>query len=185
MSIVIIDVALLLLLVATAVIIVAMTRLITAGLLFGIYSLLMATLFIVLDAVDVAFTEAAVGAGVSTILILATLAITGAREEAISDRRIRSLALTLALGIALIAGTWNLPDVGTHDTPTNNHLIPRYLVDSADEIGIPNVVTSVLASYRGYDTLGEVTVIFAAGMGVLCLLAGRRRRSRHTDVEQN
>ena len=41
---------------------------------------------------------------------------------------------------------------------------------------VPNVVTSVLADYRGYDTLGETTVIFTAGIGVLLLLKGRRRR---------
>jgi multicomponent Na+:H+ antiporter subunit B len=38
------------------------------------------------------------------------------------------------------------------------------------------MVTSVLASYRGYDTLGEITVIFTAGVAVLVLLGGRRRR---------
>ena len=42
------------------------------------------------------------------------------------------------------------------------------------EIGIPNAVTSVLASYRGYDTLGEVFVIFTAGIGALALLENRR-----------
>jgi len=43
---------------------------------------------------------------------------------------------------------------------------------------VPNVVTAVLASYRGYDTLGEVTVVFTAGVGVLLLLRGRTRRRR-------
>ena len=47
--------------------------------------------------------------------------------------------------------------------------------------GIPNVVTSVLASYRGYDTLGEVTVIFTAGIAVLLLLGNWRRVTREPD----
>ena len=47
---------------------------------------------------------------------------------------------------------------------------PDYLARSVAETGIPNVVTSVLASYRGFDTLGETTVIFTAGIAVLMLL---------------
>ena len=46
----------------------------------------------------------------------------------------------------------------------------KYIIESGNEIGIPNLVTSVLASYRGYDTLGEITVIFTACIGVLILL---------------
>jgi multicomponent Na+:H+ antiporter subunit B len=53
---------------------------------------------------------------------------------------------------------------------------PRYLERSIEETGSPNVVTSVLADYRGYDTLGETTVIFTAGIGVMLLLRGRRKR---------
>ena len=59
-------------------------------------------------------------------------------------------------------------------------MVPRYLEASGAEIGVPNVVTSVLASYRGYDTLGEVTVIFTAGIGVMVLI-GRSRRRRDKD----
>ena len=47
-----------------------------------------------------------------------------------------------------------------------------------DEVGVPNIVTAVLASYRGYDTFGEVTVIFTAGVGVLLLLCGRNNRPK-------
>ena len=42
---------------------------------------------------------------------------------------------------------------------------------------MPNVVTAVLASYRGYDTLGETTVVFTAGAGVIALLRLRKRRT--------
>ena len=41
-------------------------------------------------------------------------------------------------------------------------------------VGLPNLVTSILGSYRGYDTLGETGVIFTAGVGVMLLLMGRR-----------
>lgn len=144
--------------------------------LSGIYSLLSAALFVSMDAVDVAFTEAAVGAGVATIMMLGTLALTRAQNRQGRPRRSpTAVIVVLATGALLIYGTFDMPRYGDPDAPVHRHVAPRYLQDSAKEIGIPNVVTSVLASYRGYDTLGEVTVIFTAGMAVLALL-GRRRR---------
>ena len=153
-------------------------NLFAAVMLFGIYSLLSAALFVTLDAVDVAFTEAAVGAGIATILMLATLAITSARQKARDKRPLVPLLAAMATGAVLIYGTWDLPRFGDPWAPAHRHVIPRYLNQSADEIGVPNVVTSVLASYRGYDTLGEVTVIFTAGVGVIILIGRFRRRRR-------
>jgi multicomponent Na+:H+ antiporter subunit B len=60
----------------------------------------------------------------------------------------------------------------------HRHVAPRYLADSIKDTNVPNVVTSVLADYRGYDTLGETTVIFTAGIGVMLLLRGRARSRR-------
>ncbi len=100
------DILLLALLLVTTVAVVRLRNLVAVVMLLGLYSLLMAAVWVVLDAVDVAFTEAAVGAGITTFLMLA----------------------------------------------------------------------AVLASYRGYDTLGETTVIFTAGIAVLVLPGGRRRR---------
>ncbi len=90
---------------AVAAAVLRLRSLFAAVMLFGMFSFLSATLFVVLDAVDVAFTEAAVGAGIATVLMLAT-------------------------------------------------------------------------RYRGYDTLGEVAVIFTAGIGVMALLGGRGFLSR-------
>ena len=73
-------------------------------------------------------------------------------------------------------GTIDLPAYGDPEAPIHHHVAPRYIEDSPTEIGIPNMVASILASYRGFDTLGEVTVVFTAGLGVLLLLGGRRRR---------
>jgi multicomponent Na+:H+ antiporter subunit B len=63
---------------------------------------------------------------------------------------------------------------------------PWYLEKTPEYIDIPNVVTAVLGSFRGYDTLGEVFVVFTAGIGVLFLLSARhghaaRRRPGATD----
>ena len=55
-----------------------------------------------------------------------------------------------------------------------------------DSLHIPNVVTTVLASYRGFDTLGETIVVFTAGLGVLVLLSGytRTRRTRNETLSR-
>ena len=158
-------------------------NLFAAVMLFGIYSLLSAALFVTLDAVDVAFTEAAVGAGLATILMLATLGVTSARQKPPRRRVVVPLLAAIATGAVLLYGTWDLPDFADPYAPAHRHVIPRYIEESPDEVGVPNVVTAVLASYRGYDTLGEVTVIFTAGVGVLVLIGRLRRRSQGNQEE--
>ncbi len=144
--------------------------------LAGAYSFLMASVMIVLDAVDVAMTEASVGAGISTVLVLGALYLT--RTEEAPPRYSASLPLIVALGTGamLVWGTWSLPPFGMADTPMNTGVGFDYLARNYEETHIPNVVTSVLASYRGYDTLGETTVIFTAGIGVLLLLRRFQRQ---------
>jgi multicomponent Na+:H+ antiporter subunit B len=148
--------------------------------LSGIFSLLAALVYVVMDAVDVAFTEASVGAGIATVLMLATLALTS-QEEKLLPRKGTPFVVVFATGIALLYGTMDMPAYGDAKAPIHHHVAPRYVKESGKEVGMPNIVTSVLASYRGYDTLGEVTVIFTAACGVLVLL-GRRRRSRKSEA---
>jgi len=143
--------------------------------LAGAYSFVMASVLIVLDAVDVAMTEAAVGAGVSTVLLLAALTLIGSHEMRLPPRRIVPLFAAGVTGAALLYATLDLPPFGEADTPIHQHVAPYYLENSIPETTVPNVVTSVLASYRGFDTLGEVTVIFTAGIAVLMLLGGARK----------
>lgn len=160
---------------ATALALVRIRDLFAVGMLAGIFSLIAAALYVVLDAVDVAFTEAAVGAGISTVLILATLALTSSEEKIRPRRPLWALALVVVTGGVLVYGTLDMPRFGDPMAPANHHVAPRYIEQSGREVGPPNIVTSVLASYRGYDTLGETTVIFTAAAGVLALL-GRARR---------
>ncbi|MFT5181775.1 MAG: multicomponent Na+:H+ antiporter subunit B [Alphaproteobacteria bacterium] len=151
----------------------------------GIYSFLMATVMVALDAVDVAMTEAAVGAGISTVLLLAVLGLVKSREAPLRHSPIIPIIVCMLTGGALIYGTIALPPFGRADNPQNLHVAPYYLENSEHETGSPNVVTAVLASYRGYDTLGETTVIFTAGIGVLILLTGIRRRRREAgDIDK-
>lgn len=174
MIVTLIDIILLTFMGATAITILWLRSLLAVVMLSGIYSLLAASMFVALDAVDVAFTEAAVGAGISTVLMMATLALTGEKERSPAHMPLLSLVVVLITGAALIYATFDMPAFGAADAPVNLHVAPRYLNESFGEVGLPNVVTSVLASYRGYDTLGEVTVIFTAAVAVMMLLGGRK-----------
>lgn len=164
-----VDLVLLSLLLVTAVTIAVLRDLFAAVMLTGIYGLLSASLFVNMGAADVAFTEAAVGAGISPLLMLSAIAIVGRhqQEDAISAM---GLVLVALAGALLIFSTFDMPAFGSPDAPAHTHVSARYLEASAGEIGIPNTVASVLASYRGYDTMGEVAVVFVAGVGVLALL---------------
>ena len=173
-----VDVALLLLLGVTALTIIRQQNLFAAVMMAGIFSLLSAGLFVVMDAVDVAFTEAAVGAGISTVLMLGTLALVGHQEHQPKHRPLLPLLVVVVTGGVLVYGTSDMPPFGDPTNPIHHHVAPHYLEESEHEIGVPNVVTSVLASYRGYDTMGETTVIFAAVVGVLLLLARGPRPRR-------
>lgn len=146
--------------------------------LSGIYSLISAGLFVTMDAVDVAFTEAAVGGGISTVLMLGTLALTTDEEKGpFVNLQPVPLLVVLITGAALIYGTLDMPSYGDPQAPIHQHVADLYLAEAAVATGVPNIVTAVLASYRGYDTMGELTVIFTAGIGVMLLLgAGTRRR---------
>ncbi|MDH4053038.1 MAG: DUF4040 domain-containing protein [Rubrivivax sp.] len=145
--------------------------------LSGVYSFFMATVLVAMDAVDVAMTEASVGAGISTVLFLGALYLCKSREAHAMRRPWLPLGMSLAVGATLVYGTLGLPEFSDAQAPIHQHVVPRYLNEEKDEVGVPNVVTAVLASYRGYDTLGETTVVFTAGVGVVTLLR-RRRRAR-------
>lgn len=178
-----INVVLLTFLVLVALTIARLRSVFPVAMLTGLFSLLSASLFVLLDAVDVALTEAAVGAGIVTVLFLGTFALTRAREKPVSRRRtLPALAITLATGAGLIYATLDMPHFGEADTPVQTHpLRDHYLATSREEIGIPNIVTAVLASYRGFDTLGEVAVIFTAGVAVFMLLGISPPGSREND----
>lgn len=167
----IVDIVLLILLAITGIAVIRMRNLFAAVMLAGIYSLVSAGLFVVMDAVDVAFTEAAVGAGISTVLMLGTLALVGHRERKPKHTPLLPLFVVVITGTILVYGTTEMPPFGNPDNPAQQHVAPHYLQESEHEIHIPNVVTSVLASYRGYDTMGETVVVFTAMVGVLLLLA--------------
>lgn len=186
-----INVALLAMMVIVAVGIFQIKSLFAVVMFFGIYSLLSAVFFVHLDAVDVAFTEAAVGAGISTILMLSALALT--TKEVKSKKRhnlIPSLILCLGTGSLLWMAVSDFPEYGKADNPIHQHVADAYLKghipgSPIKDIDIPNVVTPVLATYRGYDTMGETVVVFTAALAVMMLLGYESRRVRKQEGNYN
>jgi multicomponent Na+:H+ antiporter subunit B len=170
-------------LLVVAAMIVRARSLFVAVVLGGMFSLLCTGIYTLLDAVDVAFTEASVGAGVSTVLFLGALALSGDEEKAPGKRPWLGLLVAVGVGMALLYGTNGMPLYGDYSAPIHHHVVPRYIEESPQEIGVPNFVTSVLASYRGYDTLGETTVVFTAAVGVLSLLAGAATNSGGLELD--
>ena len=170
MSVVPIEVVLFAFLIVMAVVVARLEDLFAAAMMTGIFSLLSAGLFTLMDAVDVAFTEAAVGAGISTVLILSTLSLT-ARREYQQKFRWMPLIIVCITGAALLYGTVDMPHYGDPNAPIHQHALAHEFIEgTASRFHIPNIVTAVLGSYRGYDTFGETTVIFVATVGVMLLL---------------
>ncbi len=165
-------------LVAIVIGIIVLRDLLAGVILLGLYSLIAAGIFVVMDAVDVAFTEAAVGAGISTILFLGAMSFTRHEQKPRGHDSLVTLVFVVITGALLIYGTFDMPHYGSADSPAQTHpqLAQHFIHKSINETGMPNIVTSVLASYRGYDTLGEVVVVFTAGIAVLSILGLVRRR---------
>lgn len=182
-----VEVILFLFMIGIALHIAQLRSLFAAAMLFGIFSLLSAGMLTLMDAVDVAFTEAAVGAGISTVLILGALSLTTSAESRPTHHGWSAKIVVVLTGLMLAYGTLDMPSYGDPEAPIHKHVAPHYLIDSKGEIGIPNVVTSVLASYRGYDTFGETTVVLAAAVGAILLLGGggpQAARKRRQEAEE-
>jgi len=178
--IIFLDLSLLTMLLLVAITMLRLRHLFAVVMLSGIYSLLSASFFVSLDAVDVAFTEAAVGAGISTVLMLGGMLLTARREKPVTPGRAPvALAVVFATGAALIYASIDVPAFGDPNSPANSYVGQAYIEETPNDIAVPNVVTAVLASYRGFDTLGETMVIFTAGVAVMLLLgAGSVRGGR-------
>jgi multicomponent Na+:H+ antiporter subunit B len=144
-----------------------------ATILLGIYSLLMALTWTAMQALDVAFTEAAVGAGISTVLLFGALIRTGAAENESPKQSldVPALLAVVATGALMLYGIQDMPGLGDPDAPVHQRAGRFYMSEASMELThAPNMVTSVLASYRGFDTLFETAVIFTAGAAMILLL---------------
>ena len=169
----------------TAVMVARQRNLWAAIMATGIFSFLGACWMMLLDAPDVSFTEAAVGAGISTVLMLSTLALVGQQEIACKFKPLPLITVTLT-GLALVYGTLDMPLFGDPKAPIHLYPNPGYVAKSMHDMhGLPNVVTSVLASYRGFDTLGETMVVFTAGIGALLILMNDETKGETSNVSES
>ncbi|GAA4854330.1 DUF4040 domain-containing protein [Luteimonas vadosa] len=174
-----INASLLAFLVVVAVAIIRTTDLFVAVMLFSIYSLLSAVLFVVLDAGDVALTEAAVGTGISTVLMLAVLALARRHEHHVkgnTPHNMVALVVVLATGAGLVYASLDMPPIGAADNPAHGEVARYYIEQAYPDTGVPNMVAAILASYRSIDTLGEVMVILTAALAVVALLSPAPRK---------
>tara|TARA_B100000959_G_C14913725_1_gene596316 strand:- start:586 stop:1005 length:420 start_codon:yes stop_codon:yes gene_type:complete len=136
-----------------------------------------ALIFLLLDAIDVSLTEAAVGAGISTILFLSTIRYVDIIATDTKKSTVPIVILFFLLLISISILIYDLPEPGKANVVNNSQATKYYINNSTTEMGVPNVVTSVLAGYRGFDTLGEVIVIFIAGISVLGILRNTKGRT--------
>ncbi|MBW2568223.1 MAG: hypothetical protein JRD93_01200 [Deltaproteobacteria bacterium] len=88
--------------------------------------------------------------------------------------KVIALIAVIMTGALLIYGIEDMPEWGDPNSPANSHVSPKYIQESLEKTATPNMVTAVLADYRGYDTLGETSVIFTAG--IACVLMLRKKR---------
>jgi len=176
-----IDLSVLTLVVLCAFATIMVKDLLSAAIIFGAYSFLMCLLWTEMGAVDVAFTEASVGAGVSTILFIAitfqTTRTVKKRKKGRYAAKIIGLLSAVIMGLVLLAAEAHFPGFGDPNSPASLHLSPYYITHTLADTAVPNMVTSVLADYRGYDTMFETAVIFTAGLAVIAIL----RRVKQAD----
>ena len=166
---------LLVLVVATGAAVLSVRGLLGAVIVFGAFSFFSAAFFASLGALDVAFTEAAVGAAITTVLFVTVIhrvdhGSLGAPRRPPRAFALASAAALAAVGLVLGRAVLQLPPVGDPEAPAARHVSPRYIEKGPAETGAPNMVTAVLADYRAYDTLGETVVILTAGLACALVL---------------
>lgn len=167
---------------ATLVVFVVLTALATALfrdvlsaiIVFAAYSLGMAIIYTFLLAPDVALTEAAISAGVTTILLLLTIAKTvrPPTDELLEEIHVPALVAVVAFAGVLLYALPAMPAVGSETAPvwSNPDVTQYYLENTYADTGSQNAVAAVLAAYRGFDTFGEAVVVFGAAVAVLLVL---------------
>ena len=158
-------------------------NLLSSVILMSAFSLLIGLCYLFLDAPDVAMTETALGACLSSCVLLNVIKITG--EATGETKRLRTLfaSLICLLFTAILAwAATDLPEFGKADSPIQEHVTKYYIENTRHEIGIPSMVAAILASYRGFDTLGETTVILVAGLGVVLVLNRRKTEKPTTEA---
>ena len=129
---------------------------------FIVYGVFVALAWLRLGAVDVALAEAALGAGLTGVLLIGALARLPASEargsiRAGAPKRLAAAAPAAAAAAALAWAFLTLP------APS---VLQPLVTANLAEVGVQNPVTAVLLNFRGWDTLLESVVLLAALIGV-------------------
>ncbi len=162
-------------------------------LLLSASSIVICICYLLMDAPDVAMTEAAIGACLSTIILLRFLNLcypsaNGSLGIIKLDShhrwggiylKIFAITVCLFLGACFLYASQDMPLYGDPNAPAQTHINQYFLQNTKNEIGTPSFVAAILASYRGYDTLGETTVILIAVLVILMIM----RSSSHPHQE--
>jgi multicomponent Na+:H+ antiporter subunit B len=97
-----------------------------------------------------------------------------------------ALIVVLLTGSLLLSVVSYFPAWADPHSPANANRISRFYITETEELtGVPNLVTAVLADFRGFDTLFETVVIFSAGIAVFAILGrpGRRRGDKESEED--
>lgn len=165
------DLLLLTLLTACAVLAVLARSMLATVAVLAAFSLFVALLFAGMGAPDVAFVEAVLGSAFVGVLLLVAVLVTG-DEPAGRDRRAVLIAgpLVIVFAVLMLIASQDLPDRGDPNAPGHQGVARGYVEGAIADSQTPNVVTAVLADYRSMDTLGETLVVFTAAIAAAVIL---------------
>lgn len=175
-------------------------NLLNSVIIFMGYSLVMSVIWMILESPDLAITEAAVGAGITSILFFVTLnrihsmfkntadKIANPDEELKPVKRFKKLYVSIAVLFTIFFSTVmvitvsNSPKTGELSNPANNEVAEKYIVDGLEETGATNIVAGMILDYRAFDTLGESHVLFVAAITVTILLRLDQHKRKKGDT---
>ncbi|MBU8891697.1 MAG: DUF4040 domain-containing protein [Bacteroidales bacterium] len=145
--------------------------LLSAVIAAGIVGYSLVICFLLLKAPDLAIVQVVVET--ITLIIMVAVVLDSTREELkvkIDTQQIFNISLAFIFMLALIfffvQATDMLNPFGQHSL----RMASAYVGETAAKTGSANLVTGVLFDFRGYDTLGEATILFTAAIGVLTIL---------------
>lgn len=183
------EILLFLILLGTALAVFFTKKNLTAIIIFTAYSLIMSLVWVIIKSPDLAITEAAVGAGITSLLFYVTLSSVDELKEfehmgfkKKPDKKNSKaftgvgVAITVVIVILLLFSVSNLPPYGSAENPSVNQVFDRYVESGVTETGAINLVASVILDYRAFDTFGEAIMIFTALMAVMMLVKKEKEK---------